>query len=52
MEVGQGKDDGPELSLLGTALQNLLIELAIGSTQVGLEAIRRLIGQLDGILQQ
>lgn len=52
MEVGQGKDDGPELCLLGAALQDLLIELTIGTPQVGLQPIRGLIRQLDGVLEQ
>ncbi len=52
MEVGQGKDDGPELRLLCTAFQNLLIELSIGTAQIGLEAIGRLVGELNGVLKQ
>ena len=52
MEVGQGEDDGPELCLLGTALQDLLIELPVSPSQVGLETIGGLICELDGVLEQ
>ena len=38
--------------LLGTAFQHLLIVLTIGSAQVGTQALWRLIGQLDAVLQQ
>ena len=39
-------------NLLGTALQHLLIVLAICPPQVGPQALRGLIGQLDAVLQQ
>ena len=38
--------------LFGTAFQHLLIVLTIGPFQVGAQALRRLIGQLDAVLQQ
>ena len=37
--------------LFGATFQHLFIVLTIGSSQVGTEAFRRLIGQLDAILQ-
>lgn len=39
-------------NLLGTALQHLLIVLAICPPQVGAQALRGLVGQLDTVLQQ
>ena len=38
--------------LLGAALQHLFIVLAICPPQVGAQALRRLIGQLDAVLQE
>ena len=36
MEVGQGKDQGPELGLLCTALQDVVIKLSVRPLEVGL----------------
>ena len=38
--------------LLGTAFQHLFIVLSICPSQVGAQALRGLIGQLDAVLQQ
>ena len=38
--------------LFSTALQHLLIVLTICSTKVGSQALRRLIGKFDAVLQQ
>lgn len=42
-----GKQHVPVLCLLGTALHNVLVEIAIGTQQVGLQALRRLVGKED-----
>ena len=50
VEVAQREDDGAELGLLGAGLEDLLAEEVVGAAQVGLEALGRLVGQLDGVL--
>ncbi len=52
VEVAERKDDGTVLCLLGARLEHLLVELAVGATEVGLEALRGLVGQLDAVLQE
>ena len=47
-----GQHEGEGTHLLGAAFKHLLIVLAISPAQVGLQPLRRLIGQLDAVLQQ
>ena len=51
VEVAERKDDGAVLGLLGARLKDLLREEVVGAAQVGLEALRGLVGQLDGVLR-
>ena len=52
MEVAQRKDDGPELGLLSTRLQDLLVEVVVSTAQIRAQPLRRLIGQFDGVLEK
>ena len=47
-----GQHESERMHLLGAAFKHLLIVLAISPTQVGLQPLRRLVGQLDAVLQQ
>ena len=47
-----GQHESEWTHLLGAAFKHLLIVLAISPAQVGLQPLRRLVGQLDAVLQQ
>lgn len=52
MEIAEPKHNSPELALLGTAFKNLLVKVVPRTDQVGLEPLRGLVGELDGVLQK
>ena len=51
MEVAEGKEDDLELRLTGAHLQCVLVEVVERLVQVGKHTRRRLVGDLDGRLQ-